>query len=262
MTGRETLIYLALLYEGDQQKIIEHIEKKLDIDVNMKLPKMDFKVLTVLDEDYPIDFKSYYKAPLVLFYYGDISLIKNIENNIAVVGTREPSEYGISMTQKIVKDLAKDYVIVSGLASGIDAIAHKEAIKTGGRTVAILGCGIDRCYPIENLELYKEIKKNHLLLSEYPFKSISTHNKFPFRNRLIAMFSKAVFISEAHYYSGTSITAKFALEYSKDIMCLPYKANDESLCNRLIGAGAYLVENADDIKAIMKNEENNPLFQY
>lgn len=261
MNPREQLIYLALMYKGDRRKIIDHITRRLGISHNAKLPKMPFKALTFFDEDYPEEFKQYGLAPLVLFYYGDISLIFKSENNIAVVGTRKPTEYGIKKTEEIVKELAKDYVIVSGLASGIDAIAHKSAIEVRGKTVAVLGCGIDRCYPSENQELYEEIKKNHLVISEYPYMDFSSYDSFPFRNRLIAMFSKGVFISQASYRSGTSITASFALEFSKDVMCLPYPADEMSLCNRLIGQGAFLVENAKDIDSIMNGLENGPIFE-
>ena len=165
-----------------------------------------------------------------------------------MVGSRKHSDYGEKMTTDIGGDLAKrGYVIVSGLARGIDSIAHKAAIDSGGSTIAILGSGIDVCYPPENQDLYDEIKNNHLLISEYPNDVQPDSYRFPIRNRLIAGLSKTLVVTEASYCSGTLITAMLALQGNTDVMCVPYEAGRQSECNRLISHGAYLVESADDV---------------
>lgn len=261
MTGKEKLIYLSIQYNGDYQKIVDHIIKRLDVDENATLPKLTCKALTILDEEYPEVIKHHVHPPIVLFYYGDISLIKDPNKNLAVVGTRNATQYGLDKTNEIVSQVAKEYNIVSGLALGIDAMAHQSAISAGGKTIAVLGCGIDRCYPSENKELYEIIKEKHLVISEYPFNYYVPANSFPFRNRLIVMFSKGVLISEAFKYSGTSITANFALNYNKDVLCVPYSADCDSFCNRLIAQGAFLVENAEDVFGVIGHVKKEPIFE-
>ena len=152
------------------------------------------------------------------------------------------------MAFSIARDLAKNgYVIVSGLAKGIDSIAHKGAIEGGGKTVAILGSGIDYCYPSENKELYDEIKSSHLLISEYPNKSMPTPEQFPWRNRIIAGLSNTIVVAEAGIHSGTYITVADGLMNGRNICCVPHMANLNSGCNKLIKEGAALVENAKDV---------------
>jgi len=187
----------------------------------------------------------------VIFYYGDISLINDPNKNLAIVGTRKPSATGIDITHQIVKGTAKKYVTVSGLAMGVDAIAHKETIENGGKTVAVLGCGIDICYPSKNSEIYEEIKKNHLLISEYPGLTPPSPENFPFRNRLIAQFSKAILVTESKKKSGSSITVMYGLCYGRDIMCVPSVDYGNSGCNSHIREGATLVENAKQVIEMM-----------
>ena len=261
MTSRETLIYLSIIYNGNWQKIYEHLSKHIHIPDDVQLPKLSCKTVTILDDDYPEEIRYQSNAPFVLFYYGDLSLIKDPQQNLAVVGTRNATEYGLNKTHEIVSKVAKHFNIISGLASGIDTMAHKTAIEVGGKTIAVLGCGIDRCYPPENKRLYETIKKNHLIISEYAFDCYAPLNTFPFRNRLIAMLSKGVLITEAFKYSGTSITASFAMNYNKDVMCVPYKSDCDSLCNRLIKSNAFLVEDAKDVLEVMGIYENEPLFE-
>ena len=260
MNARDVLIYLSLKYDGNYQKIREAISKHERIDDPLVLPKTKYKAITILDDDYPEELKQYAFCPIVLFYYGDISLIKNINKNLAVIGSRSTTEYGSESTKDIVRYVAKDVVVVSGMAMGIDSIAQNQAIRCGGKVIAVLGSGIDYCYPPSNHELYEEIKKNHLVLSEYPGATMPSKDKFPFRNRLIAMLSNTVLITEAYPHSGTSITANLALCMGKNVCCLPYPAGRNSFCNQLISEGAYLVENGKQILDIMKIEDNAPIF--
>lgn len=250
MNAREILIFLAVKYEGNWEKIFNAIKEKENADeadviaINRNVKS---KTLTILDEDYPDYLKSIYKPPLVLFYYGDISLIKDYRKNVTFIGSRKYSLYGKEMTEKMVKVVSEECNIVSGMAYGIDSIAHQAAIDAGNRTIAVLGSGIDCCYPSSNETLYKKIKENHLVLSEYPGEVAPSTQNFPNRNRIVATLSRACVITEAYERSGTSITANIALSHGRDVFCVPYLADKGSLCNRLIAQGASLVETGEQV---------------
>ena len=254
----EVLVYLAYKHKGDWEAIYDdvknHIFPSVE-EIKECLSKIKSNYISILNPLYPEYLKNIFRPPFVLFYYGDISLIADLERNLSVVGSRDYSEYGAEMTRKIVKEVCDEYTIVSGLARGIDAIAHETAMKNGGKTIAVLGCGIDYCYPKENIVLYNDIKKNHLLLSEYPGDVPPTNDNFPIRNRIIAGLSNGLLVTEAHYKSGSGITAHLALDFGRQIMFVPYHANEESLCNAFIRDGGFLVEDGKDVKDIMA-----PLF--
>ena len=253
---KDTLTCIAIQEKGDWFRIYERVcneDFPPDQVISEELGKLKCQYLTILDPEYPEWLKWMNRPPFVIFYYGDISLVtQNHEKCLAVIGSRECTDYGMASTQKIVKDIAKDLIIVSGLAKGIDAIAAETAIQAGGKTVAILGCGIDVCYPTENLSLYNKIKSQHLLLSEYPGRTTPSINQFPFRNRLIAYFSKKILVTEAGERSGTSITVSWGLCAGRDIMCIPHPIGTHSACNRLLKEGAILVENGEDVLDFMK----------
>lgn len=255
MGYKEVLIFLAVKHHGDWDEIFNAIQNRefgTPEEIQSVIKNIKSKVLTILDDNYPEHLKGLYRPPFVLFYYGDISLIDSIENNIAVIGSRDYSEYGKNMTQYLVKDICARYIVVSGLARGIDGIAHRTSVENGGKTIAVLGSGIDYCHPKENLDIYNEIKTNHLLISEYPNDEVPKPEYFPWRNRLIAAFSKGLLVTEAHSRSGTQITVEFALQMNREIMCVPYRITDETFNNKLISEGAYLVESGEDIAYIMK----------
>lgn len=251
MNARNLLIYLSLLYKGDWDCIYAHLcdkERKIDpIKVESVADTLKCGVITMVDEDYPQHLKRAFKPPFVLYYYGDISLIKELTNHLGVVGSRNVPEYGVEMTNKIVSGLASKLVIVSGLAAGVDGLAHKACIENGGKTVAVLGSGIDVCFPPDNLELYNEIKKNHLLLSEYPGKCAPVAYRFPKRNRIVAALSQNLLIPYAREKSGSSITAGLVLDMGGDVFCVPTRVGETSLCNQLIKEGGILVESAEDV---------------
>ena len=250
MFGRDKLIAYAIKYEGDWLKIYNALSTREEIEseYELKIQSMKCKTLTMLDDDYPFHLKQVHRPPFVLFYYGDISLIKNYYKNVSIVGSRKYSDYGKEMTEKIVAGLANDdYVIISGLALGIDAIAHTAAINSGMKTVAILGCGVDICYLLDNQSLYEQIKDNYLVMSEYPEGVQPAPYNFPIRNRIIAGLSHTVIITEAHKHSGSMITGLLAAEGNADVMCVPYPADADSGCNVLIKLGAYLVESPEDV---------------
>lgn len=248
LNQRDTLLYFTLKYRGDWDEVYAAIRKKLPVnEEEFQVLKSNLKsdYITILDTEYPLSFKVVNKPPFVIFYYGDINLL-NLPK-ITVVGSRDYSSYGLKGCQKICKELAKNYVIVSGLARGIDSIAHESALATSGKTIAILGSGIDCCYPKQNQELYETIKKEHLLLSEYPNDLIPQKENFPKRNRLLAALGDAVFIPECKNKSGTLITITLALNYGKTIYVLPFPIDIDVKNNELIKEGATLVEKASDI---------------
>lgn len=254
--SRDMLACLAVLENGDWDHIYQRVKQKdapLPEEVERIVKSIPTGFITMEDPEYPKQLLEVYKPPFVLFYQGDISLLTNPEQKmIAVIGSREYSSYGEEATKKIVSQISKDYPIVSGLAKGIDAIAAKEAINCGGKTIAVIGSGLNICYPEENYELYLEIKRNHLLLSEYPFGVSPDRSHFPMRNRIIAGLSDSVLVTEAGRNSGTCITVAIALQTGRDILCVPYPYDGDSTCNRLIKEGAFLVENGDDVKETME----------
>lgn len=213
-----------------------------------ELSKEKIGFLTIFDEAYPEKLKVIYHAPLLLFYQGDINLLKR--KILAVIGARKYSPYGEKVTKYLIPDLVKEgIVIISGLAYGIDTIAHKTTIDHGGKTIAVLGSGISNIYPPEHEELGRLIGKEYLLLSEYypHAKPYKTH--FPFRNRIVGALSDGVLVIEAKERSGTLITCDYALEQGKDIFAVPNDIFDTNSIgtNNLIKEGAYLVTNASDI---------------
>lgn len=249
--SRVILIYLAIKYEGDFDKILSALHMKEDLEISYEKAlkvcnSLKCHVVTALDYDYPKRLIHTYRAPFVLFYYGDITLLD--KRAIAVVGSREYSDYGKMCTEKIVRDLSKEMVIVSGLAKGIDAIAHETAIKNGGRTIAVLGNGIDICYPAENRELYEEIKKHHLLISEYPFKVMPDKVHFPMRNRIVVGLSEGVYVPQINTeMSGTMISISIGMDQQKPIYVAPFPPGSETMNNKLLIEGADFADTAEQM---------------
>lgn len=250
MNIRNQLIATAIVHHGKWDDILHAIETKtMPSEAETEEICKDIKcgVLTILDAEYPEYLKNYFKPPIVLFYHGDISLIKDNSKNIAVVGSRNPDSISLKHTDDIIKGLTKELNVVSGLAVGIDRQAHESAINNGGKTIAVLGSGIDLCYPSNNEDLYETIKNEHLLISEHygvepPYKGC-----FPERNRLIAMFARSTLVPFARHRSGTSITVNYTIAAGHLLFCVPSSDLEDSLCNSLIHDGAILVRNSDDI---------------
>ncbi len=236
MRNRDKLISLAIKYQGDYnliKKAIVNKEEVSELSTN--------NCITIFDHEYPIELFELESPPFVLFYKGDISLLK--ERKIGIVGSRLASDYALNATVKFVEKVKNDNVIVSGLAKGIDACAHKCALKT----IGVLGCGIDYVYPKENIDIYKSIIKHGLLLSEYPDMTIPKGYHFPFRNRIIAALSKEIIVMEAQNKSGTLTTINAALTLGKDIKVLPFSVFDEDgkFNNYLIQEGAGILKYED-----------------
>jgi DNA processing protein len=207
-------------------------------------------LLDLSDTNYPAMLKHIYDPPILLWGLGD-PLVLN-EPMLAAVGTRRMSSYGKKMTQRITKEIvAQDVVIVSGLALGVDTIAHETTIEAGGRTVAVLGSGIDWIYPDQNKALAKEIiRTGGAILSEFPPGSKPDAGNFPPRNRIVSGMSHGTVVMESGVKGGSMITARVALDQNREVFAVPHQATAPNGlgCNALIQRGwAKLVQNADDV---------------
>ncbi|MGZ3495640.1 MAG: DNA-processing protein DprA [Thermodesulfobacteriota bacterium] len=225
---------------GPQEKIVE---RELSL-----LQRVEGKVVTLKDDDYPKRLKDIYDPPALLYVRGELR--REDELAVAIVGSRKTAPYGRWMTEKIGEDLARHGVtVVSGMARGIDSLAHKGAIQGGGRTIAVLGCGVDVVYPSENRSLFQQIVEHGAVLSEFPMGSPPEGGHFPKRNRIISGLSIGVIIVQASAESGSLITAGYALEQGREVFAVPGNVGAEGSrgTNQLIKDGAKLVESSDDI---------------
>lgn len=206
-----------------------------------------FPSLSILDKDYPLELKNIYNPPVLLFYQGDLDLLDRPK--LAVVGSRNASQMGVAAVKKIIQDLNKQFVIISGLARGIDTAAHLASLKNGGATIAVIGTGLDVHYPKENRRLQDYIAKNHLLLSEYEPQSQPLKYHFPERNRIIAGLSQGVMVAEAKIRSGSLITCERAMEEGRDVFVVPGNILDGQSegCHHLIQEGAKCITSGFDI---------------
>jgi DNA processing protein len=222
----------------------ENISQKIE-----QYEKNGIKVITIFDESYPSLLKEIYQPPWVLFVKGELSLLE-IQPKLAVVGSRKATQYGKNAIQIMFPPLVeKGVVIVSGLASGIDTLAHQYAMKNGGKTIAVIAGGVYHIYPKENAELAKEMMKSQLVISEYPPDTKPLRWHFPARNRIISGLSNGTFIIEAKRKSGSLITANYAVNEGREVFSLPGSIfNQNSLgTNDLIKQGAKLVMSSEDI---------------
>jgi len=213
-----------------------------------KLDRYGVKVLTWHDPDYPSRLKEIYDYPPLLYIRG--SLLPEDEWCLAVVGTRRATVYGRQVTEEIVADLARSKItIVSGLAKGIDSIAHHSALEAGGRSIAIFACGLDIVYPSENADLARRIMQQGALVSEYPLGTRPKADNFPRRNRIMSGLSLGVLVAEAGETSGAMITAHLALEQNREVFAIPGSILSPASrgANHLIQEGAKLVRDYTDI---------------
>ncbi len=224
-------------------------KETVDIQKELELAKKyGAAVLTLGDEKYPPRLREIYDPPVVLYVRGEI--IPGDERAIAIVGTRRPSFYGRMITEDLSKKLAmRGFTIVSGLARGIDSAAHRGALAVKGRTIAVLGCGIDKVYPPENARLMKEVMSSGAVVSEFPFGTKPDRGNFPRRNRIISGLSLGVIVVEAAKRSGSLITASCALEQGREVFAVPGKVDSPTSygTHSLIKEGAKLVQDVDDI---------------
>ncbi len=205
------------------------------------------RIITMKDGDYPSRLKEIYDPPPFLYVKGDLH---RDERAIAVVGSRRASPYGLGVAHRMAMELASlGFTIVSGMARGIDSQAHRGALMGGGRTVAILGSGVDVVYPAENKALYREIEKRGAVVSEFPLSTPPHGRNFPRRNRIISGLSLGVLVVEASCRSGSLITARLALEQGREVFAIPGSITSgwSKGTNALIKEGAKLVQGVEDI---------------
>ncbi|MBI4200839.1 MAG: DNA-protecting protein DprA [Chloroflexi bacterium] len=225
------------------------VRAKLDLDVEMEqLSRLGVRAFTWEDAEYPPRLKEIYDLPPVLFVKG--TLLPEDERSVAVVGTRRATAYGREVTSQLATDLARSGVtIVSGLARGIDAIAHRAALDAGGRTIAVLGNGLDITYPPEHASLSAEIAEKGALVSEHPLGVRPEAKNFPRRNRIMSGITLGTLVTEAPEDSGAIWTVRHALEQDREVFCVPgsiFSANSRAT-NLLIQQGAKLVMDYKDV---------------
>jgi DNA processing protein len=228
---------------GPEPKIRQQIDRQVQI-----LDRLKIRPLTLFDSSYPARLKTISDPPPLLYVSG--TLLPQDDVAVAIVGGRRATPSGRLVTEEIAKELAQGGVtVVSGLARGIDAAAHRGALAGKGRTIAVLGCGIDRTYPPEHDTLRRHIEAQGAVISELPIGASPLSHHFPRRNRIISGLSLGVLVSEAATESGSLITAKMALEQGREVFALPGSVR-EAACrgsNGLIKEGAKLIEQASDI---------------
>lgn len=241
-----------LLSIGLSEKIVQSfVSKRKQLDLNAiweKIVDKGIEVLTWDDQNYPRKLLEIDQPPPVLYSRGKLK--SEDDWAIAIVGTRRMTVYGRQVTQDLGTILAaKGVTVVSGLARGIDSIAHNAALDAGGRTLAVLGCGVDIIYPPENRKLYERILESGAVISEYPPGTFPESSNFPPRNRIISGLSQATVVVEAGETSGALITASFAANQGREVFAVPGNilAPQSMGCNRLIRDGARILLNPNDV---------------
>lgn len=234
-------------------KILQEIKRNKRVDnfehVCKLIEKFNIKYLTCLDEDYPSSLKTIFSPPLMIFYRGKLP-IDAWKNTLAVVGTRKVDNYGKYIANKLSRELAaKGVIIVSGLAYGVDTIAHKACLNAGGSTLAVMATGCDQIYPPENRLLAEKIIENGAILSEYVPGVPAERYFFPQRNRIISALSMGTLVIQGKKNSGAMLTAKYAIDQNKELFAVPGEINNilSEGPNYLIKNGACMVTEIDDI---------------
>lgn len=209
----------------------------------------NYRVIVIIDPNYPVLLKEIPDPPLVLYALGQPSLL-SINPTLSVIGTRNPSYEAKDKMNLIIRPLIKKgFTIISGMAKGVDSLAHTLTLAEGGKTIAVLGGGFDHIYPKQNISLYKRIAENGLVLSEYPPHVRPERYHFPERNRIISGLSYGTVVIEATEKSGTLITVDHALDQGREVYAVPGSLllNQTKGCHRMIQEGAKLVTKAEDI---------------
>lgn len=247
-TKEELLKIEGIGEETTKQILKEEYRKGLEkYEIYMK--QNNIELIHIYDKYYPEKLKTIYDKPIVLYIKGNKSILN--EFSLAIIGCRDHTKYGEIVAKNISYQISKNNIVtISGLARGIDSIAHKETLKAKGKTIAVIGSGVDNIYPEENKELAKEIIKNGgAIISEYVVGTKAQKMNFPARNRIISGMSNGVVVIEAKKKSGTMITVDFALEQGKEVFAIPgniLSQNSEGT-NELIKQGAKLITNIEDI---------------
>lgn len=242
-----------LTIEGIKESYANEITNSIyrqNLDKYLKyMNENNIEIINIYDKNYPDKLKVIYDPPIVLYIKGNKNILN--EKAMSIIGCRMCTKYGENIAKKLAYNLSINNInVISGLARGIDSCAHKGTLKANGKTIAVVGCGLDRVYPTENESLFNEIIKNNgAVISEYIIGTKPLSKNFPRRNRIISGLSDGVIVVEAREKSGTLITVDFALEQGKNIYAVP--GNIDSLnsygTNDLIKQGAKIVTNFQDI---------------
>lgn len=240
-------------------------QHKIEQEVNF-VQKHNIQVLFLNDKNYPKRLKECGDAPILLYYKGNANL--NAAKVISIIGTRLNTDYGLRCTETLIEGLKTqdDVLIVSGLASGIDGIAHKKSLMNGIPTVGVVAHGLDRMYPAQHKGLAKEMIANGGLLTEFPMNTIADKQNFPIRNRIVAGMADVTVVVETDEKGGSMITAKLATSYNRDVAAFPGRIIDQKSrgCNYLIKTNiAQMISNAEDLADLMnwESSENKIVFQ-
>ena len=247
-TSHKNLCKVPGIHEALAKNILASPDTEL-LDGQVKLlEKFEVGILSILENEFPEPLKRIYDPPVVLFYRGNLELLKN--PMLGIVGTRAPTSAGKRVTRELTQGLAEAGVtVVSGFARGVDTTAHETALRYAASTIAVLGCGVDRVYPAENRHLFENMVSNGLLLSEFMVGTKPDAPNFPRRNRIISGLSQGIVVVEAGAKSGALITAYMALDQNREVFAVPGSIyNSQSMgTNRLIQQGAKLVTGIEDI---------------
>jgi DNA processing protein len=218
--------------------------------------------VTLNDPRYPAILREIYDPPVMLFARGRVELLQ--ETLFGVVGTRRPTPYGLAATERLAGDLARaGLVIVSGMARGIDTAAHKATLSAQGDTIAVLGCGVDVIYPTENRKLAEQLVSKGLILSEFAMGSVAFPQNFPIRNRVISGMGVGLLVVEGAQYSGSSITARLAIDQGREVFAVPGNITSKMSWgpNLLIKQGAKLVQDWNDVVVDLPPEVRRKLIE-
>src|SRR5258707_15752129 len=206
------------------------------------------RLLNWTEPEYPPSLLQIYDPPVLLYVRGDVQVLA--QPSIGIVGTRRPTLYGTQMAERLGREIAaRGLVVVSGLARGVDAIAHQGAMAVNGRAIGVLGTGVDVCYPKENRKLYEKVLERGAIISEFPLRTHPAPENFPIRNRIVAGMPLGVVVVEGAQYSGSLITERLAMEFGREVFGVPGNVTQpvSFAPNQLIKQGAKLVTCAEDV---------------
>lgn len=250
--------------DGIDQKSAKSIISYTDFDFGKRVCdntlSLNIDITFFKDKQYPKILKKIYDPPVLLFSKG--KTIKPEEDSIAIVGTRSATEYGKKVTQMLASELSSSNIsVVSGLARGIDTVAHKSTVSNGGRTIAVLGNGLDTIYPAENRKLAESIVENGTIISEFSIGTKPEAGNFPRRNRIISGLCHGIIVVEAGNRSGAILTALNAIDQNREVFAVPGRIYDKNSlgCIRLIRNGAIPIKSGKDVLVNIENKLYNPI---
>lgn len=247
------LAFQKILSKEQFDKMVSSLSENLIDAEIVNYDRNKIQVITYVSDGYPQDFLNYGGYPIALYCKGDVSLMSSL--SIAVVGTRKITKYGAFVTEKICRELAQNGItIISGMATGVDTVAHTTALKNNGKTIAVLGSGFDNIYPKTNFELFNQICEKGLVITEYTPQTLPASYNFPVRNRIIAMLSSGVLMTEAGLKSGALYTVHYGIDYGKEIFAVPGNIDSFSSigCNNILkNCQSALTTCADDIFKVL-----------